>query len=61
MTFFEWFYKTAIIGSICVMLILLSVLTVKYFFKDEFAKAQAFYQKHIAVDTDINEVLTDEV
>lgn len=61
MTFFEWFYKAVIIEGIAVLLILLSILTLKYFFKGEFKKVQDFHIKYIAVDTDINEVLENEV
>ena len=61
MTFFEWFYKAVIVQGICVLLILTAVLAVKYFFVDEFKQVQNFYDTHIAVDTDINEVLQNEV
>lgn len=61
MTFFEWFYRAVIIQGICVLLILSSVVVIKYFFKSEFKRVQNFYDTHIAVDTDINEVLKDEV
>lgn len=50
-----------ILQAVCVLLIILSVLAVKYFYKSEFKKVQAFYYENIAVDTDINEVLKDEV
>ena len=61
MTFFEWFYKAIIIESVAVLLILLTVLTLKYFFKSEFKKVQCFYQNYIMIDTDINEVLKDAI
>ena len=61
MTFFEWFYKAVIIESIAVLLILLSILTLKYFFETEFKKVQDFNEKYVAVDTDINEVLKNEI
>lgn len=61
MTFFEWFYKAVIIESIAVLLILLSIFTLKYFFKSEYKKAQDFHQKYIAVNTDVSEVLKNEV
>ncbi len=60
MTFFEWFYKVVIVESVCVLLIILSLLTMKYFFKDEFERAEDFYQKNMTVDTDVYEVLSDE-
>lgn len=61
MTFFEWFYKAVIIQGITLLLILLTILTLKYFFKSEFKKVQAFNTKYISVDTDISEVLNNEV
>ena len=61
MTFFEWFYKVIILQAVCVVLIISSMLTIKYFFKDEFQKVKAFYRHNVVVDTDINEVLGDAV
>lgn len=61
MTFFEWFYKAVIIEAIAILLTLLITLTLKYFFKSEFKKVQDFHEKYIAVDTDISEVLSNEV
>ena len=61
MTFFEWFYKVVIVQSICVILILLSVVTMKYLFKEEYVKIKDFYQTEILNDTDVNEVLLDEI
>ena len=61
MTFFEWFYKAVIIEGITLLLILLSILTLKYFFKSEFKKIEDFNTKYIAVDTNISEVLNNEI
>ncbi len=61
MTFFEWFYKAVIIEAVAVLLMLLITLTLKYFFKSEFKKVQDFHTKFIAVDTDISEVLKNEI
>lgn len=61
MTFFEWFYKVVIVQSICVVLIISSVVVMKYFFKAEYVKAKEFYKSEIMSDTDINEVLLDEI
>ncbi|MBQ4118823.1 MAG: hypothetical protein IJD45_00360 [Clostridia bacterium] len=61
MTFFEWFYKAVIIEGIAILLTLLITLTLKYFFKSEFKKVQDFHAKYIAVDTNISEVLSNEV
>ncbi len=61
MTFFEWFYKTVIVQSVCVLIILLSVIIMKYFFKDVFAEIKDFYREEILSDTKISEVLADEI
>ena len=61
MTFLEWFYKVIILQGICVLLIILSLLAVKYFLKAEFKKVQTFYNDNIVVDTDVNEVLSNAV
>lgn len=61
MTFFEWFYKTVIVQSICVLIILASVLVIKYFFKGTFQKIETFYKQEIMADTKVSEVLEGEV
>lgn len=61
LTFFEWYYKVLIIQTVCVIVILSGVFAVKYFFKDEFSKVAEFYVQNIMADTDIAEVLEDEV
>lgn len=61
MTFFEWFYKVVIIQSVCVLIILSSVLVTKYFFKSEFSVLEEFYKTEIMNDTDIKEVLSGEI
>ncbi len=57
MSFSGWYYKALIVQGACVLLMLLSVLALKYFYKAEFKEVQKFYNDYIAVDTDINEVL----
>jgi len=61
MTFFEWFYKVVIVQSVCVLVILLSIVIIKYFFKDTFAKIERFYIDNITDDTKISEVLESEI
>ncbi|MBE6787564.1 MAG: hypothetical protein E7537_04370 [Ruminococcaceae bacterium] len=61
MSFFEWFYKIIIVQGICILIILLSVISVKYFFKSEYKKAQDFHKTEIMSDTDIKEVLSSEI
>ncbi len=61
MTFFEWFYKAVIVQSVCVFLILISVVVIKYFFKDTFIKIEKFYTDNITADTKLSEVLEGEV
>ena len=43
--------------AICVILILLSVLTVKYFFKGEYKNFKEWYLEEITADTHIEEVI----
>lgn len=61
MAFFEWFYKVAIIQSICILAILSSVLVTKYFFKNEYSALAEFYKTEILSDTSVYEVLSDAV
>ena len=61
MTFFDWFYKVLIIQTICVLIILLAVVVMKYFFKGQFSKIAEFYNQNIMADTYISEVLEDAV
>lgn len=43
------------------LIILLSVLAVKYFFKSTYKELKVWYDTNICAETDINEVLDDEV
>lgn len=61
MTFFEWFYKTVIVQSVCVLIILVSIITMKYFFKDTYKEIKNFYRQEILSDTKISEVLPNEI
>lgn len=61
MTVSEWFYKTVMVQGICVLVILLSVIIMKYFFKSAFLQTEKFYRDNILSDTKISEVLPDEI
>ena len=47
--------------TVCVLIIILSVVTVKYFFKGTYKKLLSWYTESVLVNTDINEVLSDEI
>ena len=61
MTFFEWFYKTVIVQSVCVLMILASIVIMKYFFKGAYSQIENFYREEILSDTKISEVLGNEI
>lgn len=58
-----YFIKIIILQCIFTVIILSSVLVVKYFFKSTYTEFKEWYTDNIAVDTDIYEVLgeVDEV
>jgi hypothetical protein len=60
MTFFEWFYKNLILSGVSVLILLLSVVIIKYFAPDIFAETQKFYKDNFLTDTKISEVLDGE-
>ncbi len=60
MTFFEWFYKNLILSGIFVLIMLLSVIFIKYFVPDTFAELQKFHKDKILSDTKISEVIDGE-
>ena len=45
---------------ICVGIILISVLVIKYFFKDTYNELKVWYEKNICDTTEISEVLETE-
>ena len=49
--------KIIIAQSICVLIIILSILTTKYFFKSTYKKFVNWYNEKVTVTTDVNEVL----
>lgn len=50
------FTNIIIAQAVCTVIILLSVLCVKYFYKGEYTRLKAWYNTEIATDTDIREV-----
>ncbi len=53
--------KLIITQTICVLIIILSVITVKYFFGGTYKKLLSWYSENVCVTTDISEVLSDEI
>lgn len=47
--------------SVCVLIIITSVLVTKYFFKGTYKKLGSWYKENVCVTTDINEVLSNEI
>lgn len=47
--------------AVVTLIILLSVLAVKYFFKGTYSSLKEWYSVNICAETDINEVLDDEI
>jgi hypothetical protein len=56
--FSNCFINIIITQALCVLIILLAVLLLKYFFKPEFSKLKGWYQKNICNDTYVEEVLS---
>ena len=55
------FFGIIITQMTVTLIILLSVLAVKYFFKGTYRSLKEWYTVNICAETDINEVLDDEV
>lgn len=53
----DMYLNIIIVQSLCVVVILASVLTVKYFFVGTYNKVKEWYSSNICIDTDINQVL----
>ena len=53
--------RLVITQTVCVLIIILSVITVKYFFKGTYKKLLYWYKENVCVGTDINEVLSHEI
>ena len=54
------FVDIIITQAICVIIILLALIVIKYFFKDTFAKIENWYNKYICADTEISEILSPD-
>ncbi len=61
MKFWDLYIKLIITQCIAVLLIILTLLTVKICFKKSFENVKNFYFENILSDTDINEVLKGEI
>ncbi len=55
------FFGIIITQMTVTLIILLSVITVKYFFKNTYPSLKEWYSVNICAETDINEVLENEV
>ena len=61
MKFWDMYTKAIITEGIAVLLIILTVITVKFCFKKPCKKVHNFYIQNVLSDTDINEVLKGEI
>lgn len=61
MKLWDLYLKAVIVEGVAVLIIILSVLTVKYCFKSTYAKLNDWYNQSILTDTDISEVIKGEV
>lgn len=61
MSFYEYFYKILTVQSIAVLIIIISIFTMKWFFKDFYRETEKFYRSQILVDTEISEVIPYEI
>ena len=52
------FVNIIIAQALCVVLVVCSILAVKYFWKKEYKEIKDFYSSEVATNTDIQEVLT---
>ncbi len=53
--------RLIIAQSICVAIIILSILFTKYLFSGTFEKFSDWYNNNVTVTTDVNEVLSNEI
>jgi len=53
----EVFFPFIITQIICVVLIIITLLVTRFFFKDTFAKAKTWYKENFLIDTDIKSVI----
>ena len=55
------FFGIIITEAVVTLIIILSVLAVKYFFKGTYQSLKEWYTASICAETDLNEVLDDEI
>lgn len=55
------FFGIIITEAVVTLIIILSVLAVKYFLKGTYLSLKEWYSVNICAETDINEVLDDEI
>ncbi|MBQ6848247.1 MAG: hypothetical protein IJO62_04995 [Clostridia bacterium] len=53
----DMYINIIITEALCVVVILLTVLTLKYFFKSDFKDFEKWYEREITADTRIEEVI----
>ena len=57
----NYYISVIITQSVCAVLILLSLVCIKYCFKGTFSKIKDFYVNEICSKTNIQEVITEQV
>lgn len=55
----DMFVPIIITQAICITLLLLTVLAVKFFFEGTYKEVKEWYGENVLIDTDINEVLSE--
>ncbi len=61
MNFWNAYVKMLIVEGVAALVIIISVLTVKFFFKDTYKNLSEWYKENVLVDIDISEVIKSEV
>ncbi len=61
MNFWDAYMKMLIVEGVAALLIIITVLTVKLCFKDTYKDLSEWYKENVLVDTDISEVINNEV
>lgn len=54
---FDYIYKIIIVETICIMIMLIGITSVKYFFKGTYKELKVWYEEYLCDETSINEVL----
>ena len=61
MNFWNAYVKMLIVEGVAALFIIISVLAVKFFFKDTYKDLSEWYKENVLVDTDISEVINSEI